>query len=599
MRGRLHFRSEKSGTARVFTHTGKFVGQGELFIAPGKFPCVSFDSDATLRPFVSRRLFQCDFGGEILTLLGCKNDDRTILPDLIVSGRKRTSTFKSVSILLAGVSDWMDNAGGFRIAEDEISRSRLREHIRAEIVREKARDFRFESEEWVSIEQRGGGERVVRQSTVLTLTAVKGVLSTEEVVELAHKTRMLFSIILGFPIDIESIWDRPRNGARSEVYFVNTTKADDPFEYRQYCFTQSSELFRENAWPRLLQSFYGESSSRILDIWSRMPGLLEGHGNWEQQILAHVSLVDRYSDQLSQRHDVKFTTSEWKATRRRIKLAFRSSIEVDNESQLLSAPADPLLVDSISSQIDELANTRLRTFRRRFEIAIRQTPRSVQKIVALSTNDFTHIKKIRDKVAHGDIPETRDGRNVTDEFRITGKLYVLLLYWCFRGLGFSDDAFTGFLTNSLSPIVQRASLDNLSLDRETQRYPFLQISSRRAYQSIRHARPGDGVVIAPARQAGTYCLDRDLTKEVHKWTTKASPDERLIELFVANRVKQSEVSTVGYLTGAYVQYRGEAHLAYGICVVGPRDLTRPYDRLVSRDSTSGRWGSSELDGERR
>ena len=195
-------------------------------------------------------------------------------------------------------------------------------------------------------------------------------------------------------------------------------------------------------------------------------------GFWEYKALGYVSLLDSYVTIRSHRA---------------INLpAVRPSAKKLEAFRLAVVKAIPSLSEIQSGALTKVAgsvfaNRSRLTFSEKYRHAVAETDRDVLQIICLSNADFSLIKRIRDKIAHGDDPGLRE-----DDFeKVTstvGKIALLLTYWAFLDFGLTTDDFITSITRTHSALRFSARLDDVHLARVTGSAEFFAVTNEKLDQ---------------------------------------------------------------------------------------------------------------------
>src|SRR5690606_7004217 len=116
---------------------------------------------------------------------------------------------------------------------------------------------------------------------------------------------------------------------------------------------------------------------------------------------------------------------------------------------------------------------------------------------------------LRNKIAHGRIPKTKFGENITHEHTLKRKLTILLFYWAFRDLGVSDKDFISFLGNWMHPMIREAELDRAEIDLVVGGYSYFDLNKKDFKQAKKNYLLG--TVLEYKRGRKNYIYRRDLT----------------------------------------------------------------------------------------
>jgi hypothetical protein len=242
-------------------------------------------------------------------------------------------------------------------------------------------------------------------------------------------------------------------------------------------------------------------------------------------------------------------------------------------------------------QVERLRRSRFSSFQESFDFTMGDMSQEIRGVIDLSKKDFRHLKGLRDKIAHGSAAKMKGGLALTHVFQLVSKVSVLLLYWAYRDLGFSDDDFIVFVGNGLHPMVRNARLNQRKLDEALGNVCDLPTNTA----DFAEAKKGGSrdVVLEYRAGSGNYHLRSDISRLTNKWHTAEPRQYRSIEAFVASQVDSSKIKNVAYLTWAYLQCNEEFFKVWGLCVLNhPEGTDVPY-RITRHDEKSGGWLPTE------
>ena len=582
----LHFCDELTKRVHIFTKNNKKIGEGELVIASGRLSKVEVDHEVRLSDYQKNGYFLCKSNDLTVTLLGCDILDSHIYPRIIVKGKKEDARFKELSIVLQGVSDWMDNAHSGEITKSGFHQPRETETFDISVKDHRGREFFIASEHWCSLGKQQGSHYLIEQYTVFNLVMKTGFFSLDDVIEKAGEMRTIFSLLLGFPLSVEYVMDTG-NKRRRSIYFANQSQTKQPFESKIYCIADSRYIHDAKLWESIFKNFYQNKPDIFKNLWSRLVGNLENTGFWEHKILSYVSLVDRYVSIYAAEHDENLPRGKFRALRNAA-LSALSGTKDENSNEVFQA-----VVTSMEKQIETTRNSKFSSFRDCFDFTLSEMSNDIKDIIALKKEDFGHLKKIRDHVAHGKVPETKDGKDITYEVTLQSKLSVLLLYWAYRDFGFSDKDFAGFLDKRFNPILMRARLDEEAIDRVNHDYPCLNVT-RPDFKKIKNTIYVD-TILKYNQKSGNYHLCEHYSLQSKKWLVdpKERKKIRSIEYYIASILGKDECQTIIYISKAYVQNRGETHkVQTGLCILNPPEDLITDDisfKKIRYDESQEKW----------
>ena len=349
----------------------------------------------------------------------------------------------------------------FEITNQEIIRNREQKVFDVDVLDSDGRAFLISCEHWCEVKRHEANNHLVRIYTMITCKVKTGYWSALELIEKTHDVRTFFSLLLGFPVGVEYVLDRTQPNRTKSVYFLNATTEKNPVPRSMDCFVSSAYLFEQNKWTDIFKNFFDANAVAFNNVWSRVAGMLSYDGFWEYRILAYVSLVDKYVNLRTETSDESLPVKKFRQSRREIRILLKElkqGIGAEDEEERRKYN---LVFDSMIRQVQGFNNSRFSSFAEKFEFTMGEMNIDIKEIINLSDEDFQHLKKLRNAIAHGNLPPTKNDGDITYEVILNSKLALLLLYWVYSDFGFSDKDFIVFLSNWMHPTTRQAYLNRV------------------------------------------------------------------------------------------------------------------------------------------
>lgn len=266
----------------------------------------------------------------------------------------------------------------------------------------------------------------------------------------------LLAILIAYPVTLLSVYISLGNGRFARVHFATFERperdtTDSGFWLK--CFIQKPHI--EDRWQAIFDHYYKSKYRKL--CWIRLAGMQRYDGFWEYKALGYVSLLDRYVTIRTEGLDQADTTPPSKD-----KLAtFRQGVVRSMPS------ASDALIDELTQMAGQVFSYKPRfDFGQKYRLAMGQTNADISRIIAFSNGDFQFVKRLRDRIAHGDDHGLQES-DYPKAISIVGKIELLLTYWAFLDFGLTTEDFIKCLRTSHSPIRHAALLDRVHLDRVT------------------------------------------------------------------------------------------------------------------------------------
>jgi len=222
-------------------------------------------------------------------------------------------------------------------------------------------------------------------------------------------------------------------------------------------------------------------------------------------------------------------------------------------------------MNSFRDGIDGIKNTNLPTFREKYDFMMQGVDADIRRVVNFTSEEFITIKKIRDSAAHGRPIKTRDGRDVSYEFRVKDKLLVLLMYLVYRDFGITPVEFALSLKSTLCKFVQNADIDKVERDKLVGSVPFWKVDE----ESFKEAKASKNmyVGIKHLKSNNTYKFSKSITHECQGWFAQREPKNKNLIDHVKERMFDSNGIAIEFISQAYLVNGSETIELSGVCKV--------------------------------
>jgi hypothetical protein len=538
---------------------------GNLRIRKGMFPVLELEDflsaingDSELI-YSDKKEIKGKSGVDEYTLTCCDRTGHFIYPRYVIEGASNES-IHGVEISLTGFSSWFSENIGFTIDNNEIKKDIPKEKFE-EKVNIKGSDYWISSNYCCSVKKVEKRDFLVSEYTTIKVLKVNGSLTTLEVEELAHEIEQLFSLLLGLPLSIEYVWllvgDKT---SRLPFYFCCAGAKEEPFKYARECLVQSGMLFSHGLWKGVLQSYFSSlARERFNKIWSRLPSLYSYGGAWEYKFLGYVSILDAYCNLHAEKNRNKLKSSDYKSITDDLLMVIEK--HKDNLGQDCRQ-----IMESFRGGIKGIKNTDLPTFKEKYFAVMLGVDDDVKAMINFSEAEFSVIKGIRDCAAHGKPVETRDGMNMSFEFRIIDKLLVLLMYFVYRDFGFSASDYARALKTTFSSYVRNAEINSFERDKLAGIVPMFLVDNNCFEEAINSKSSHVGIEYFESE--GRYEFSERITREIHEgWVHKRNKIHRNMTDHIKNFLKNTSFSSVEYVGQVYLICGERNHELNSVCLV--------------------------------
>jgi hypothetical protein len=217
------------------------------------------------------------------------------------------------------------------------------------------------------------------------------------------------------------------------------------------------------------------------------------------------------------------------------------------------------------------------TFAEKYVHSMGQTDSDLVKVIDITDDDFKLIKKVRDRIAHGDHPGLQEGE-FTRIDAVVRKIALLLTYWTLHDLGLSKAEFLGAMNATHNRLYLGASVDRKSLARATGTAAFFNVSAEMfEWLASRKDLRFDACFIEGP--AGAIELSEEYTARWKSWHTNP-PREPV--LFQWKTIFEVEGEAIKHHGTVYIESRDRTLQLSSVCIFDKSKLPSWRRRCISR-----------------
>lgn len=448
-----------------------FGSGGLIFISLGLGSCVEINKKDV--PILKAKTKE----GQRFTLFKCVVEREYLYADFVVLGDVG-SEIKFFEVKYGDISDWFLHGRYVSGAVGESIEWKNPAPQLSVCIKTAGEDFSLRTYTFGSLKE-SGEDYIIHEHTRFVFERDCG-FSVFELKEKSFELSSLLSVLTANPISITSVWigfDAVRSPL--PIYFSAFKKVDRGASSGAFwlsCLAQRESL--DEKWQLVFDRYYGSAFRKT--TWIRLAGMQRYEGFWEFNIFGYVSLLDEYVSSYSALYGQIAPKPE--------------NVKVEKFIRRVKGIKPPLDVGQIES-LSLLAESVFRvrrelTFRDKYDYAIGLTDKDVLSVVSLTSEDFFLIKKIRDKVAHGNTPDLTGG-SYQGIHCIVEKIALLITYWAHNDLGFSASDFLASLRYTHNKLSFNPRINKVHLDRVTGSAKFISVSE----PVFRRFESGDGPIV--------------------------------------------------------------------------------------------------------
>lgn len=477
-----------------------------------------------------------------------------IYPEFVILGGKHHELYDVIEVSLTGISEQCEGWRSYELSQDEFKRDLSVDKFSI-VFSFNDNEYRINNTRNVSVEKIGLAEQVIKIQDGLIINKMNSYFSLKEIKDLSQEIRNLFSLVLGGALSIRSIYlsSSLNKTFHSCLIFPCITYKSNPMGSVGQAICDFSNIFRWQLWDTIINNYFSKKSFR--EIWCRIVPSLSDKliGYWDHSILSVVVTLEMYCELISKGHGHKLNTVQFKALKEQL-----TEVLTNFEKTEELSGDDISLIHDLAGAIKQLKNTSHATLQNKYDFLMERTSPQIRDVIGFSEADFTIIKKLRNSVAHGTMYKTVDQGEITKELEIKDKLLVLLIYFVFNELGFSDIQIARLFDRTRNEIIMRAGLNEKARDRMTGNAKFITLADTENIDGLKYYQP---IVIIYNQDGDEYHLDDRLTHNTQsEWHKSGFSD---IRDFVKSLISKDQYSKLEYLNKIYLVIQGQEHLFMG------------------------------------
>ena len=214
--------------------------------------------------------------------------------------------------------------------------------------------------------------------------------------------------------------------------------------------------------------------------------------------MGYVSVLDKYVSQFSE---------DESAPKR---LSAKGMRKLGNGLKKLAGPLSDVQQKEVLELVERsFSGKRDLDFGEEYEFTTGKSDSDIIQIINISNDDFEHIKKVRDKIAHGDAITTITN-DLTRESGIVDKITLLLTYWAYMDFGLTKDDFLKCLNHNHNRLSLNPNLDRAHFEKVTKISGFYDVS-KKEFERISKVKKNKVAFFFTLGGKGTVSFSKDYT----------------------------------------------------------------------------------------
>jgi hypothetical protein len=437
--------------------------------------------------------------GTTFSLCVCKVTGPILSVDYVIEADLPAAEFNSISVRYSEVSEWFLH---WQNVKWDVGKTLTWTQIPQSIdvtVKTEDEHFQLRSEN-VTSSRKQGEDLVLSEHVEFIFSAKDRRFGPQDLKLKTLEFSYLLSILLGYPATAMNVAASHGTGDRFyRVHFPSFERPERDMDDASFWirfFIQQPAL--EGRWQVILDHYYQSRYRKV--CWVRLAGMQRYDDFWEYKVFGYVSLLDSY---LNIRFKGKKKSAPEPPSQKRLE-KFRQHLAKELPKLTQARRTQVVNVAARSFAVDDAS------FGDRYRLAIAAADRDIIKIINLSDEEFDLIKRVRNKIAHGDDYGLQDGE-FTIVVQAEAKITLLLTYWAFLDIGLTTQDFIKCLKTTHSKIRFSAVLDTVHLSRVSGSAEFFPVTMEKL-QYLRGIKGIRSLACCILEASGELSYSEELTK---------------------------------------------------------------------------------------
>lgn len=545
----------------------KYEFQATLQIEPGKFPVLT-SSDKTERfywhklPKQIQEIVCFDRGSDrTIRLYDCERYNEEIIPNYIITHFSQdTKPIIKIRCELDGVSQWYCQQSSFSFTGDgpnKLERAKIPSVERKIVIDEKSYLFTVHHNAILRHSIKKNSNVQLEDLAIITLESIDEALEVESIASLLNDLRMLFSLILGYDINIRFVEVVAEDDKRMQYYFP--TRKYDHLPIRWYGdYFVSAKSFVELS-GKILDHYFNINRKIFLNSWYRFIALFSESHFIEYEYLTYCTILDGYVNEKAKNLQKECNKEEHDA--------ILSDLCCVIESYKNSPDENSLLFQQWLNKIDDkilrmnFPNVSLVTFQDKIKAVLNCYPEEVTNIFVKRSKIGSYLVD-RNSITHGRGKSSQLG--VLQEKLYT--LISLLLLFAFTDLGLTSKEFLTLFYRTQHPIKRKSKYNQEALDRCLETKPFLNVAKKDFDYLVQNK----FLDVVLQKKGDQYEFLPEATALLKDWY-KNSDGIREVGEFVQQKVITSPSLRAKYVGSPYIVSKRRTHSLFQAVLIEPEN----------------------------
>lgn len=440
----------------------------------------------------------CRTDTDTYTLIGCDARSFSVHPKFIIKNLN-VQKLTGVEVELLGLADWFYPPGLLGEVPDN-------HELFSTTVKINKKNFAVTGLCYRSTET--DDEQRPRLTATIRLRCLDSTITVEDGESISRDVCRLFSLLLSLPLSIKRCWLLTRDKRnRLPFHFWNSANPENLFDKSRVALIYPGYIDNDR-WGYLFRNFFSRKAFR--KIWPRLIYCFHHIGAWEFQLLSYVSVLDAYLEACTEKKGNRIKDELFAKIKEEMQ-AIVTKYKDEN-------PEEPASVfDNLAEGLKWLSNSDLTTIEQKFGYFLGILDNEIRLIIGFTEPEFTILKKIRHKTAHGNPAPISDPKNLTKEMVLGDKLRVLLMYLVYLDFGFSSIDFIRVLSFCMASFKLNANLDRMRIDRAEKLKPFYAVDAENLKIAGGQSKNKLYLALNPPVSGSLYTVNAEATQSLYEW----------------------------------------------------------------------------------
>lgn len=281
----------------------------------------------------------------------------------------------------------------------------------------------------------------------------------------AEKLKLMFSLLTMIGLNIDYMWVTTKDNELYPIVF-SIQRNNKKLDFDRGNSLINWDYFNNTVWHQLFSNVY--SNERFSNLWPALIGMYLYTGYWEYNFLGTVSLFDAYvSDRYKSLDKKRAISKKLKKTIKTTLGSLASDFDIQDKKEF----------EEIKNNLSFFISGENLTLIDKYNFLMNEINEDIRNSFGMGIENFSILKKLRDKIAHGNRQGLKDIVDFTFLIILKNRLLVFLTYLALKDMGMCDKRYAESAVSCYNNLLIASKPQKKWLDKYLNSYDFYHISS--------------------------------------------------------------------------------------------------------------------------